>query len=308
MPLDAYVARAGPDGARPARCASGRRGGATCTATAPISRACSPSSTISASTRSTTTFAPPATPDGITGAPLPRTTAGPARACSPAARPSGCRSCSSRPRSPARAQELRDWADFVHIRHIAEAAVPGYAMITPYENVTGGDPRFMHFYEMDTDDPETRVQGDDTARDAIASAATGTDAFKHWAFGPEPAHHVRQHVRARRRSATGVTDRDSSPSSRASARAARSPTTPVSDDDDRAAPRRRRRTRRAPRTSQPWEFVVVRDADRASRDRRAHRGGRGRARGRAFSETRLVTAAARRGRAAARPAASRPRR
>ena len=27
-------------------------------------------------------------------------------------------------------------------------------MITPYENATGGDPRFMHFYEMDTDDPE----------------------------------------------------------------------------------------------------------------------------------------------------------
>ena len=32
--------------------------------------------------------------------------------------------------------------------------MPGYAMITPYENATGGDPRFMHFYEMDTDDPE----------------------------------------------------------------------------------------------------------------------------------------------------------
>ncbi len=30
------------------------------------------------------------------------------------------------PKDEARAQELRDWADFVHIRHIAEAAVPGY--------------------------------------------------------------------------------------------------------------------------------------------------------------------------------------
>ena len=58
------------------------------------------------------------------------------------------------PKEPERAPELRDWADFVHIRHIVEAAVPGYCMITPYENVTGGDPRFMHFYEMDTDDPE----------------------------------------------------------------------------------------------------------------------------------------------------------
>jgi hypothetical protein len=54
-----------------------------------------------------------------------------------------------------RAQELRDWGDFVHLRHIAEANVPGYTMITPYENVTGGDPLFLHFYEMDTDQPET---------------------------------------------------------------------------------------------------------------------------------------------------------
>src|SRR5260370_7499689 len=58
------------------------------------------------------------------------------------------------PRQPDQAQALRDWADFVHIRHIAEAGVPGYSMITPYENVTEGDPRFMHFYEMDTEDPE----------------------------------------------------------------------------------------------------------------------------------------------------------
>ena len=74
------------------------------------------------------------------------------------------------PKEPDRAQELRDWADFVHIRHIAEVGVPGYTMITPYENATGGDPRFMHFYEMDTDDPEACVQGDDAARDASASA------------------------------------------------------------------------------------------------------------------------------------------
>jgi len=87
------------------------------------------------------------------------------------------------PKEPAQAQELRDWADFVHIRHIAEAAVPGYCMITPYENVTGGDPRFMHFYEMDTDEPERAFKsmtplvmqriGDET-----------TDAFKRWAFTP----------------------------------------------------------------------------------------------------------------------------
>src|SRR5262249_52131557 len=43
------------------------------------------------------------------------------------------------PRRPEQAGALRAWADFVHISHIAEVGVPGYSMITPYENVTGGD-------------------------------------------------------------------------------------------------------------------------------------------------------------------------
>ncbi|HZP28820.1 MAG TPA: hypothetical protein VFC99_07700 [Acidimicrobiia bacterium] len=58
------------------------------------------------------------------------------------------------PNDPADAQALRDWGDFVHIRRIAQVGVPGYTMITPYENATGGDPRYLHFYEMDTDEPE----------------------------------------------------------------------------------------------------------------------------------------------------------
>ncbi|MHB8466997.1 MAG: hypothetical protein ACYDH6_15060 [Acidimicrobiales bacterium] len=62
------------------------------------------------------------------------------------------------PKEESLAQPLRDWADFVHIRHIAAAGVPGYTQITPYENVASGDPRFMHFYEMDTDDPEAAYQ------------------------------------------------------------------------------------------------------------------------------------------------------
>jgi hypothetical protein len=57
-----------------------------------------------------------------------------------------------------RAQPLRDWADFVHISTIAAAAVPGYTQITPYENAADGDPRYMHFYEMDSDDPEATFQ------------------------------------------------------------------------------------------------------------------------------------------------------
>jgi hypothetical protein len=87
------------------------------------------------------------------------------------------------PKEPERAQELRDWADFVHIRHIAEAAVPGYGMITPYENASGGDPRFMHFYEMDTDDPE-RAFTSMTPLVMERIGDTDTPEFRHWARGP----------------------------------------------------------------------------------------------------------------------------
>jgi hypothetical protein len=62
------------------------------------------------------------------------------------------------PKSEAGARALRDWADFVHIRHIAAAAVPGFALITPYENVAGARPRFLHLYEMDTEDAEGAFQ------------------------------------------------------------------------------------------------------------------------------------------------------
>lgn len=54
----------------------------------------------------------------------------------------------------AKTQELRDWADFVHLRHIAEASVPGYRIITPWEHEDAGTPRFCHFYEMVGDDPQ----------------------------------------------------------------------------------------------------------------------------------------------------------
>jgi hypothetical protein len=88
------------------------------------------------------------------------------------------------PKDPARAQELRDWGDFVHIRHIAEVGVPGYTMITPYENVSGGDPRYMHFYEMDTDDPEAAY----LSMTPLVEQRIGdrhTDAWKRWAFHPQ---------------------------------------------------------------------------------------------------------------------------
>ena len=76
------------------------------------------------------------------------------------------------PDDSARAQALRDWADFVHIRRIAEASVPGYGMITPYENVTGGNPRFLHLYEMDSDDPEGAFRS--MTPSSCAASATAT--------------------------------------------------------------------------------------------------------------------------------------
>jgi hypothetical protein len=57
-------------------------------------------------------------------------------------------------------------------------------MITPYENATGGDPRFMHFYEMDTDDPEHAFK----RMTPLVIERIGrprTDAFKHWAGHPQ---------------------------------------------------------------------------------------------------------------------------
>jgi hypothetical protein len=88
------------------------------------------------------------------------------------------------PRQPDQAQALRDWADFVHIRHIAEAGVPGFSMITPYENVTDRDPRFLHFYEMDTDDPERAFR---TMTPLVADriGKPGTPAWDGWANTPE---------------------------------------------------------------------------------------------------------------------------
>jgi hypothetical protein len=84
------------------------------------------------------------------------------------------------PLSPERAQPLRDWADFVHISEIAAAGVPGYTQITPYENVTDSDPRFMHFYEMDSEDPEATYQ---TMAEQLRVRLGGyrTPQFKRWA-------------------------------------------------------------------------------------------------------------------------------
>ena len=90
------------------------------------------------------------------------------------------------PRDPGRAQALRDWADFVHIHDIAAAAPAHFTMITPYENVTGGEPRFLHLYELDTDDPEPAFQAMTPATKArVDAGGWGSHPFEEWAWHPE---------------------------------------------------------------------------------------------------------------------------
>lgn len=84
------------------------------------------------------------------------------------------------PKHPDGAQALRDWADFVHINHIAAAAVPGYMMITPYEN-HGDGPRYLHFYEMDTDDPEATFK----SMTPIVKQRLEREVFIEWTNHPE---------------------------------------------------------------------------------------------------------------------------
>ena len=88
------------------------------------------------------------------------------------------------PKDPERGQELRDWGDFVHLRHIAEAAVPGYRMITPYEQVGGGEPRYLHLYEMHTDDPEATYRSM-TPLVQERLGPPGTPDYDEWAWHPQ---------------------------------------------------------------------------------------------------------------------------
>jgi hypothetical protein len=128
-------------------------------------------------------FTAPATPEEVTAHHF-RRTPRPAQGCLTGRPTLGLMLVLISPRQPDQAQALRDWADFVHIRHIAEVGVPGYSMITPYENVTGGDPRFLHFYEMDTDDPEGAFR---TMTPLVSEriGEPGTPAWDHWANTPE---------------------------------------------------------------------------------------------------------------------------
>ncbi len=84
------------------------------------------------------------------------------------------------PRAPELAQALRDWGDFVHIRHIAAAGIPGFTQISVYENAAESDPLFMHFYEFDNLNAERTFS---TMIDHVAPRLGGAEsqAFSEWA-------------------------------------------------------------------------------------------------------------------------------
>ncbi|HEX4126423.1 MAG TPA: hypothetical protein VHX67_02460 [Acidimicrobiales bacterium] len=84
------------------------------------------------------------------------------------------------PRTEDLARSLRDWGDFVHIRHIAAAAIPGFTQISVYENAAAADPRYMHFYEFDNPEAEATFA---TMIEHVAPRLGGLDspAYAEWA-------------------------------------------------------------------------------------------------------------------------------
>ena len=84
------------------------------------------------------------------------------------------------PRTPELAGALRDWGDFVHIHHIADAGIPGFTQISVYENETKADPLYMHFYEFDNLEAEATFS---TMVEHVAPRIGGADseAFREWA-------------------------------------------------------------------------------------------------------------------------------
>jgi hypothetical protein len=85
------------------------------------------------------------------------------------------------PHRPEWASRLRDWADFVHIRHIAAAGIDGFAQISVYEQADGADPRWMHFYEFDGDDDAETIFRRMTTAVAPRLGGFDTEAFAEWA-------------------------------------------------------------------------------------------------------------------------------
>jgi hypothetical protein len=127
-------------------------------------------------------FVPPEPADGLLAVHFERT-ARPGQGSLTGERTNGLLLVLISPKRPEEAQDLRDWGDFVHLRHIAEAGVPGYRRITPYERVGGGEPRYCHFYEMVTADPEATYRSmTPLVQERIGGP--GTSTYDAWAWHP----------------------------------------------------------------------------------------------------------------------------
>ena len=97
------------------------------------------------------------------------------------------------PRHPEGAQALRDWGDFVHLRHIAEVGVPGYTMITPYENVDRRRPALPALLRDGHRRSRGQLPGDDPPRDG-AHRRDGHPGLASLGPAPGAPDHVREHL------------------------------------------------------------------------------------------------------------------
>ena len=89
------------------------------------------------------------------------------------------------PTDEAAVQSLRDWGDFVHFPGIVDANIPGYGLVTAYENSTRAAPRFLHLYELSDPDAEAVFQ---RTRPCVAQrfgGGPGNPGFDRWELHPE---------------------------------------------------------------------------------------------------------------------------
>ena len=142
-------------------------------------------------------FVPPSTPDGISGHHFLRTP-----------RPGQGRLTGKptvslslvliSPTTPGEAQALRDWGDFVHLNHIVEAGIPGFTMITPYENATAWRSALPALLRVRRPRGRDHVQADAPAGRG-PPRRMGDARVPGLGHASCAAHHVRQLLRARRR-------------------------------------------------------------------------------------------------------------
>ena len=82
------------------------------------------------------------------------------------------------PRTPEQTAALRDWGDFVHIRHIAAAAIPGFTHVTPYENSRARRPPLHALLRARRRRPRGRLPGHGRGTWRTYFGGSRTEAFR----------------------------------------------------------------------------------------------------------------------------------